>query len=72
MANANRDQNFVPAMIGVSSVDGVTPTKVYVNPVTKRVLVEATGLNDGSGNVDGGHSNSVYTSIPVINGGNSI
>lgn len=39
MANAKRDDNLVPTLIGVSSVDGITPTLVYVNPTTNRMLV---------------------------------
>lgn len=38
-----RDNNRVPALIGVSSSDGSTPTTVYVDPTTHRVLVDATG-----------------------------
>lgn len=43
MANASRDQNFVPTMLGVSSVDLSTPTTVAVNPTTHRVLVDLSG-----------------------------
>lgn len=48
MANAERDQNNVTTLIGVSSSDGVTPTLVYVNPATGRMLVDLPG---GSGTV---------------------
>ncbi len=44
MANAARDQNNVPTLLGASSVDGVTPVKVYANPSTHRLLVD---LQDG-------------------------
>lgn len=71
MADAQRDDNRVPTLMGISSVDGETLLPVKIDPVTGRVLCEATGLADGSGNVDGGHSDSVYTSIPVIDGGDS-
>ena len=40
MANASRDANRAVTLIGVSSVDGVTPVKVKVNPVTLAVKVE--------------------------------
>ena len=29
--NANRDENHVPVLVGVSSVDGVTPVVVYAD-----------------------------------------
>ncbi len=48
MSNAQRDQNSVTTLLGVSSVDGVTPTTVYVNPITHRVLVD---LPSGTGTV---------------------
>lgn len=48
MANAAIDQNDKPTLIGVSSVDGSTPTRVYVNPVTGRMLVD---LPAGGGSV---------------------
>lgn len=42
MANASRDENNVPTLLGASSTDGVTPVKVYADPVTHRLLVAAT------------------------------
>lgn len=46
MSEAKRDQNHVTTMLGVSSVDSVTPTLVKIDPVTGRLLVDSTG---GSG-----------------------
>lgn len=43
MSEASRDQNHVPTMLGVSSVDGVTPIPVEIDPVTGRLLVDSTG-----------------------------
>lgn len=43
MANAKIDQNSKPTLIGVSSTDGVTPTLVYVNPTTNRILADLSG-----------------------------
>ena len=40
MSQASRDQNSVPTLLGVSNVDGTTPTTVYVDPVTHRMLVD--------------------------------
>lgn len=41
--SAPRDNNRVPTLIGVSSVDGKTPVTVYVDPTTHRVLVDVGG-----------------------------
>lgn len=38
MATAPRDSNFVPTMLGVSSVDLSTPVTIAVDPTTHRVL----------------------------------
>lgn len=43
MAQARRDDNFVPTLLGVSSSDGSTPIPVYADPTTHRLLVDATG-----------------------------
>lgn len=43
MAQAKRDENFVPTLLAVSSADGVTPVVVYADPDTHRLLVQATG-----------------------------
>lgn len=43
MFDAKRDNNQVTTLIGVSSVDGITPVTVYVDPVTHRVLVQSAG-----------------------------
>ncbi len=39
MGHALRDDNDVPNMLGVSSVDGVTPIPLTVDPVTGYLLV---------------------------------
>lgn len=44
MPDANRDSNRVPTVIGVSSVDLVTPTKIAVNPTTGAVLIDGTSI----------------------------
>lgn len=43
MADAPRDGNRIPTLIGVSSVDGTTPVTVYVDPTTHRLYVDASG-----------------------------
>lgn len=46
MANAYRDENSVATMIASSSVDGKTPVRLYADPTTHRLLIDASG---GSG-----------------------
>lgn len=46
--NAKRDQNYVTTLIGVSSVDGVTPVTVWVDPVTHRLLIQSAGGGTGT------------------------
>jgi len=48
MAEAARDQNRIPTLLGVSSADGITPVAVYVDPTTHRMYVDIPG---GSGTV---------------------
>ncbi len=43
MANAAIDQNHKPSLIAVSNMDGVTPVVIYADPVTHRLLVDASG-----------------------------
>lgn len=45
MAQAKRDQNFVPTLLAVSSMDGSTPTTVYADPTTHRLLVDIGGFS---------------------------
>ncbi|KKN56835.1 hypothetical protein LCGC14_0568170 [marine sediment metagenome] len=40
MAEANRDQNRVETVLGVSSTDGVTPLEAEINPVTGKLRVD--------------------------------
>ena len=48
MSNAQHDQNHVPSLLGVSSVDGSTIVPIYANPTTHRLLVD---IPSGSGTV---------------------
>lgn len=46
MAEAQRDDNRIPTLIGASSADGTTPVNVWVDPTTHRLLVDiGTGLS---------------------------
>jgi len=48
MTDAVRDQNHVTSALGVSSLDGVTPTPFKVNPVTGRLLTDVSGGGSGT------------------------
>jgi hypothetical protein len=41
MADAKKDSNRVTTIQGVSSVDGVTPIDIYVDPTTGAVKLES-------------------------------
>lgn len=41
MSEAKRDGNFVPTLLAVSNVDGVTPVVLYADPTTHRLLTSA-------------------------------
>lgn len=48
MAQASRDQNFVPTLTAASNSGGTTPVAVWADPTTHRLLVD---LPSGSGTV---------------------
>lgn len=70
MSNAYRDENSVPTLIAVSSVDGFTPIRLYADPVTHRLLVDASGGGAGisvevpTGAVDGSNLTYIFTNQP--------
>jgi hypothetical protein len=49
MAQASRDGNFVPTLLGVSNADADTPLAVYVDSTTNRLLVSSTGTVEETG-----------------------
>lgn len=46
MAQASLDQNSKPTLIGVSSVDGVTPTRCRVDAVTGYLLADIKAISE--------------------------
>lgn len=48
MAQAPRDENRIPTLLGTSNADGVTPVVIWADPVTHRLLIDLPG---GSGTV---------------------
>lgn len=80
MPNAQHDQNHVPTLTAVSNADGVTIVALWADPVTHRLLVDATGGGGGttlkvetpSGTVDDSNTTFTVANTPVfivINGG---
>lgn len=70
MANAKRDENRIPTLIGVSSSDGVTPVLVYVDPTTHRLLVDSSGgsgftLLPATGTINGVNAAFTFTQQPT-------
>ncbi len=63
MANAYRDENSVPTVIGASSADGTTPVRLKINATTHGVQI-----NDASTGTDHGVANAVRdgNNVPVI------
>lgn len=49
MANASRDDNRVPTLIGTSSADGRTPVAIYADPTTHRLKIDASAGVAGLG-----------------------
>lgn len=47
MVNAARDGNYKSTLLGVSSVDLVTPTRIAANPTTGALIIDSTSLYSG-------------------------
>jgi len=43
MGDAKRDSNYIPTLIAVSNVDGITPVVLWADPTTHRLLVDSSG-----------------------------
>lgn len=43
MGDAKRDNNYIPTLLAVSNVDGITPVVLYADPTTHRLLVSISG-----------------------------
>lgn len=57
--NAPRDKNFVTALLGTSSADGITPVVLWADQTTHRLLVDASSgvPNFADGEIPGGAVN---------------
>ena len=65
MADAKRDSNRVPSMLGVSSSDLSTPTKVAVDPTTNRLKVDAAYTAAGNSSAGSGNQTIVTAGTAV-------
>ncbi len=63
MAQASRDGNNVPTLLGASSSDGITPVRIKVNPVNHALVID-----DASSGTDHGVANAVRDQnfVPVL------
>lgn len=63
MANASRDDNNIPTLLGVLNTDGVTPTKVQVN-----ATLHALKISDNTTGTDHGTDSAVRDEnfVPVL------
>ena len=65
---AYRDENDVPTLIAVSNVDGQTPVRLYADPVTHRLLVDATGGGTSITLQTNGTPNGSQTLLNLVSG----
>lgn len=50
MANAAKDQNFVPTMIAISTADGTTILPIYINASTHGIKIDDASTGSRTGN----------------------
>lgn len=67
MANAKRDDNYIPTLLAVSNADGSTPVALYADPTTHRLLVSiALTIEAPTGNVDDNNTAFTFTAKPTL------
>lgn len=52
MADASRDQNNVPTILGALETNGTTPIKIKANPATHSIQIDDGTTGDDHGPVD--------------------
>lgn len=69
MAQASRDENRIPTLLGVSSADGTTPVTLFADPTTHRLYVDLAA--GGTTTVDAGTTTTLApgASATVVNSG---
>lgn len=69
MADAGLDQNSRPSLTAVSNVDGETIVRLWADPVTHRLLVDAAGggLTElpATGTINGVNTQFTFTELPT-------
>ena len=66
MAVARKDDNLVNVIMGLLNTDGVTPTRIYIDPTTNQLMVnDETGGADAGNNAAFHDDNNVPTLIAV-------
>lgn len=68
MSVANRDENNIPVIIGVSSLDLSTPIAVAVNPATNALITEATVTIDTTGLATSANQTTIIGHIDGLEG----
>jgi len=54
MANADRDDNYVPALLGTSSANDKATVRIFANATTRRLFVDALTSLAGNGTIADG------------------
>lgn len=65
MAQASRDQNSVPSLLGASSADGVTPVAIFADPITHELVIGMGNGNHPAKSIAARDQNFVSTLIAV-------
>ena len=71
MAAGKRDANFIVVGMGVSSVDGVTPVSITVDPDTGRLRVKVAGKTGNNATPDRNVARRDENRVSVMAGENS-
>ena len=69
MANAARDENRIPTLIGISSSDGTTPTLAEIDPNTGELLVKTSPIQPNYDYIDLTYTGNDLTEIVYKTGG---
>ena len=69
--NAPRDPNYIPVVLGASTVDG-TPLPLQIDPVTGRILATIVAVGSIPSNVPTGNVKRDDNRIPVMAGASTV
>lgn len=72
MAQAKRDSNFIPTLLGTSNADGTTPVAIKANPSTHVISVsDGTTGSDLSGDIASRDANAIPVFLAVSEADNT-